>query len=93
GNLKIDLDRRHIFWRNEPLKEFTMTEFAMLEFLARRPDQVLTYQQLAQATFGGCVENNTISTHISNIKRKFKAVSVNFNNIVSEYGQGYRWRS
>ena len=93
GNLKIDLDRRHIFWRNEPLKEFTITEFAMLEFLARRPDQVLTYQQLAQATFGGCVENNTISTHISNIKRKFKAVSVNFNNIVSEYGQGYRWRS
>ena len=70
-----------------------MTEFTMLEYLARRPGQVQSYQQLGQATFGGCVENNTISTHISNIKRKFKTVDEGFNNIISEYGQGYRWRN
>lgn len=93
GNLSIDLDRRHINWKQQPLAEFTMTEFTMLEYLARRPGQVQSYQQLGQATFGGCVENNTISTHISNIKRKFKAVDADFNNIISEYGQGYRWRN
>ncbi len=93
GNLSIDLDRRHIHWQQQPLAEFTMTEFTMLEYLVRRPGQVQSYQQLGQATFGGCVENNTISTHISNIKRKFKAVDVGFNNIISEYGQGYRWRN
>ncbi len=93
GQLLIDLDRRHLIWQQQPLSEFTMTEFTMLEYLARRPGQVLTYQQLGQATFGGCVENNTISTHISNIKRKFKALDGDFNNIISEYGQGYRWRN
>ena len=93
GDLVMDLDRRHIHWQGHALPEFTVTEFTMLEYLARRPGLVLTYEQLAQATFGGVVENNTISTHISNIKRKFRKISANFNNIVSEYGQGYRWRN
>ncbi len=91
--LVMDLDRRHIHWQGMALPEFTVTEFTMLEYLARRPGLVLTYEQLAQATFGGVVENNTISTHISNIKRKFRTISAEFNHIVSEYGQGYRWRN
>jgi DNA-binding response OmpR family regulator len=46
---------------------------------------------LAQATHQHYVSNNTISTHIRNIKRKLKNIEPQFDAIKSEYGMGYRW--
>ena len=69
----------------------TLTEFRMIEALTRRPGHILTYDILAQATHQHYVSNNTISTHIRNIKRKVKAIDAQFDAIKSEYGMGYRW--
>ena len=93
GSLRLLEESRLAQWDGKDIEGLTLTEFRMLEALTRRPGHIVTYDVLAQATHQHYVSNNTISTHISNIKRKFKAVDVGFNNIISEYGQGYRWRN
>ena len=43
------------------------------------------------ATMQSFVTNNTINTHLRNIRRKFREVDPQFACIKSEYGFGYRW--
>jgi DNA-binding response OmpR family regulator len=67
----------------------TPTEFAMLKRLLDCPDGV-SYDGFSEATRQGVVENNTINTHIAQIRHKFKAVDGNFNAIKTRYGFGYK---
>jgi DNA-binding response OmpR family regulator len=53
---------------------------------------VITYERFAQVTHSSVIEQNTISVHIRNLKRKILRVAPEFNAITSEYGRGYRWR-
>lgn len=91
GQLSIDIDRHTVHWRGQKVVDITVTEFKLLEALSHRNNTIISYQGLATATLGGVVANNTVSTHISNIKRKFKRVDASFEAIRAEYGQGYRW--
>jgi len=91
GRLQLLEESRQAKWQDQEIMGLTLTEFRMIDALTRRPGHILTYDTLAQATHQHYVSNNTISTHIRNIKRKIKAIDTQFDAIKSEYGMGYRW--
>jgi DNA-binding response OmpR family regulator len=91
GALRLLEESRLAQWNGQDIEGLTLTEFRMLEALTRRPGHIVTYDVLAQATHQHYVSNNTISTHIRNIKRKIKKLDNHFDSIKSEYGLGYRW--
>ncbi len=91
GALRLLEESRLAQWDGKDIEGLTLTEFRMLEALTRRPGHIVTYDVLAQATHQHYVSNNTISTHIRNIKRKIKKLDNSFDAIKSEYGLGYRW--
>lgn len=91
GNLRIDEERLEAHWRDRPLS-FTFTEFnLLLEMVRRRDERGASYDQLALATRQGVVENNTINTHIRQLRRKFRERDPDFDCIRNVYGFGYRW--
>ena len=54
-------------------------------------DYAVSYETLMNATMQSLVTNNTINTHMRNIRKKFEKVDPGFGCIKSEYGFGYRW--
>ncbi|MCY4531101.1 MAG: winged helix-turn-helix domain-containing protein, partial [Gammaproteobacteria bacterium] len=67
------------------------TEFRMLAKLVRAPGHAVSYDMLMNATMQSLVTNNTINTHMRNIRKKFEEIDPEFDCIKSEYGFGYRW--
>jgi two-component system OmpR family response regulator len=39
------------------------------------------------------VDDNTITSHMKRIRKKFEVVDKNFDAIETVYGMGYRWRA
>jgi two-component system OmpR family response regulator len=37
------------------------------------------------------LDDNTITSHVKRIRRKFLAIDADFRNIETVYGMGYRW--
>jgi two-component system, OmpR family, response regulator len=91
GDLRLYDESRIAQWRGHTIEVLTLTEFRMLEILIRRSGHIVNYDTLAQSTQQHYVSNNTVSTHIRNIKSKIKQLDPTFNAIKSEYGMGYRW--
>ncbi len=90
GNLSVQEDAMYISWQGQAL-DLTVTEFRLLARLVRTPGHALAYDTLMQATIQQYVTNNTINTHMRNIRRKFTVIDPNFTCIRNEYGFGYRW--
>jgi two-component system OmpR family response regulator len=91
GALELDEERLQARWRGEPL-HFTCTEFnLLLELVRRREERGASYDQLARATRQGVVENNTVNTHIRQLRKKFREHDAGFDCIQNVYGFGYRW--
>jgi len=91
GDLEIDTDRMMISWQNQPIG-LTLTEFWLVHAMARYPGHVKNRQQLMDAA-QAVLDDNTITSHIKRIRRKFVAVDADFNAIETVYGMGYRWLS
>jgi len=91
GDLEIDIDRMTVRWQGETVA-LTVTEFWMLHALARYPGHVKNRQQLMDAA-QAVLDDNTITSHIKRIRRKFVAIDANFSAIETAYGMGYRWLS
>jgi len=89
GDLEIDTDRMNIFWQGHPVG-LTLTEFWLVHALARYPGHVKNRQQLMDAA-QAVLDDNTITSHIKRIRRKFIAVDPGFDAIETVYGMGYRW--
>lgn len=89
GNLALDVDRMTARWRGQPLS-LTLTEFWIVHSLARYPGHVRNRQQLMDAA-QAVLDDNTITSHIKRIRRKFLAVDRDFDAIETVYGMGYRW--
>ena len=72
----------------------TVTEFMILNALARRPGHVKTRQQLMQEGYphDAYVSDRTIDSHIKRLRRKFVDVDPDFDGIETVYGLGYRYR-
>jgi two-component system OmpR family response regulator len=89
GNLEIDMDRMLVLWRDQPVG-LTLTEFWLVHAMARYPGHVKNRQQLMDAA-QAVLDDNTITSHIKRIRRKFIAVDASFSAIETVYGMGYRW--
>ncbi len=90
GQLTIDKEAMRMYWAQQPIN-LTMTEFRMLERLTRDPGHAISYASLMHATMQNYVTNNTINTHLRNIRNKLQAIDPRFDCIRNEYGFGYRW--
>lgn len=92
GELHLYEDAMVASWKGETL-DLTVTEFRILAALTRVPEHAVTYQSLMAATRQQYVTNNTINTHMRNIRNKFRSLDAGFDCIGNEYGFGYRWHS
>lgn len=92
GKLFIDPNSMTVTWDQQSLS-LTLTEFWLIEALARRPNQVKSYDNLMQITRQSYVERNTINGYIRRIRSKFKEIDHNFNRIETVFGVGYKWKS
>ena len=90
GHLALDQDALLVSWKGERI-DLSGTEFRMLSKLVRAPGHAVSYETLMNATMQSLVTNNTINTHMRNIRKKFEWVDDSFSCIKSEYGFGYRW--
>ncbi len=90
NELDIDENSMSIQWRGQRLN-FTLTEFQIVESLARRPGHVKTYDALIDVTRQGLVEKNTINGYIRRIRSKFREIDTAFNRIQTVHGTGYKW--
>jgi two-component system OmpR family response regulator len=90
GDLSLDPDALLASWKGQRL-ELSGTEFRMLAKLVRAPGHAVSYETLMNATMQSLVTNNTINTHMRNIRKKFEKIDPDFSAIKSEYGYGYRW--
>ena len=89
GELEIDTDRMTVQWKNQPVG-LTLTEFWLVHALARYPGHVKNRQQLMDAA-QAVLDDNTITSHIKRIRRKFAVLDASFDAIETVYGMGYRW--
>lgn len=91
GPLEINLDRFSVHWHDQ-LISLTLTEFWILHCLAKNPGHVKNRQQLMDAA-NVVLDDNTITSHIKRIRKKFCQLEPTFNQIETVYGVGYRWLS
>ncbi|MGI9261650.1 MAG: winged helix-turn-helix domain-containing protein, partial [Woeseiaceae bacterium] len=89
GSLELDIDRMTVRWKDQPVG-LTLTEFWMVHALARYPGHVKNRQQLMDAA-QAVLDDNTITSHVKRIRRKFVALDAGFESIETVYGMGYRW--
>lgn len=90
GALELNKERMTANWRGLPL-ELSVTEFWMVHRLALHPGHVKNRQQLMDCA-NVVLDDNTITSHIKRIRRKFQALDADFGSIDTAYGVGYRWK-
>jgi two-component system response regulator ChvI len=92
GDLRVDPVRLLVTWKGT-MVPLTVTEFLLLQALARRPGAVLTRDQLMDAAYPDrtTVSDRTIDSHVKRIRRKFAAADPAFGRIEGVYGAGYRY--
>ena len=92
GALELDLRRYTARW-NDQTVPLTVTEFMILNALARRPGHVKTREQLMTDGYphDTFVSDRTIDSHIKRIRKKFLAIDTTFNGVETVYGLGYRY--
>jgi two-component system response regulator ChvI len=92
GPLTLDPVRLAATLRGQPVP-LTVTEFLLLEALARRPGAVLSRDQLMESAYPDrtTVSDRTIDSHIKRIRRKFSGIDARFAPIEAVYGAGYRY--
>ena len=91
GDLAIDTERMTVHWQEQAVG-LTLTEFWLVHAMARYPGHVKNRQQLMDAA-QAVLDDNTITSHIKRIRRKFVAIDDSFDAIETVYGMGYRWLS
>lgn len=93
GSLVLDPTRHLCAWKDQEIN-LTVTEFLLVQALARRPGHVKSRDQLIDAAYGKhiYVDDRTIDSHIKRLRKKFKDVDPEFDQIETLYGVGYRYR-
>ena len=92
GPLTMDGQRHVCRWHDQPVN-LTVTEFLILKTLATRPGHVKSRDNLMDAAYGEniYVDDRTIDSHIKRVRKKFKAIDTNFDQIETLYGVGYKY--
>ena len=94
GNLLMDTNRHLCTWKEKQIN-LTVTEFLLLHALAVNPGHVKSRDQLIDAAYGEniYVDDRTIDSHIKRLRRKFRSVVPDFDEIETLYGVGYRYKA
>lgn len=93
ADLRLDDSRHLCTWTGKPVN-LTVTEYLLVKALAQRPGHVKNRDQLIDLAYGEniYVDDRTIDSHIKRVRKKFKAVDTDFNQIETLYGIGYRYK-
>jgi two-component system OmpR family response regulator len=91
GPLALDMKRFTATWSGTRV-ELTLTEFWMVHALARFPGHVKNREQLMRES-NLVVDDDTVTSHVKRIRRKFQAAHPDFDEIETVYGMGYRWKA
>lgn len=89
GKLNVNMDRMAAKWDGH-LVDLTITELWIVHALAQHPGHVKNRQQLMDAA-NVVLDDNTITSHIKRIRKKFREFDATFDAIQTAYGMGYRW--
>ena len=89
GHLTIDVNCMLVEWKGEKI-DLTLTEFWMLNSIAKIPGHVKNRDQLMQDA-NIFVDDGTVTSHIKRVRRKFEQLDPEFDCIETIYGMGYRW--
>lgn len=91
GNLRLDPNSCHISYQDQALL-LTPKEYMILEYFMKNPNQVLTRASLLNKLweFDKISGEDTVKTHINNLRKKLKAVGASEKIIETVYGIGYR---
>jgi two-component system response regulator ChvI len=92
GPLELDGPRHTARWKDRAVR-LTVTEFRMLQCLARQPGVVKTREQLLAEGFphDQYMSDRTVDTHIKRLRRKLAEADPAFAGIETIYGLGYRY--
>jgi len=89
GPMRLNMDRMSAHW-NDDVVDLTVTELWIVHSLSLNPGHVKNRQQLMDAA-NVVLDDNTITSHIKRIRKKFKELDDSFDCIQTAYGMGYRW--
>lgn len=93
GNICVNFDERIVRVSEQEIS-LTSTEFDILSLLISNPKRVFTYEMIADIVWNeDCTfyTKKVIHNHISNIKKKLRAVSPHHKYIISVHGIGYKF--
>ena len=93
GELVLDPERIEVRYRGQQV-EVTVTEYRLLDALARRPGVVFSRQRLMDLIRGddSIVVERIIDTYVRRLRRKLEEISTEFDRIETIGGAGYRGR-
>ncbi len=89
--LRLSAERMEVQWNGQAIP-LTVTELWIVHSLARHPGHVRSRQQLMDDA-NILVDDQTITSHVKRIRRKFKVIDDSFDKLDTVYGAGYRWNS
>ncbi len=94
GALEIFPERLEVRYAGHVIA-VTVTEFHLVETLARRPGVVFSRERLLDLIRGddSVVAQRIIDTYIRRLRRKFEINTPGFDRIETVIGAGYRWKS
>jgi len=92
GDLTIDLGRREVLLRDEPV-HLKPKEFELLEFLARHRGMVLSRSQILEQVWGWDYigDTRTVDVHVRWLREKIEPEPASPVRIVTVRGVGYRF--
>jgi two-component system OmpR family response regulator len=89
GSLRLSTDRMEVQFNGQDVP-LTVTELWIVHSLVRRPGSVRSRQQLMDDS-NILVDDQTITSHVKRIRRKFEESDASFDKLDTVYGAGYRW--
>jgi DNA-binding response OmpR family regulator len=94
GLLTLEIERLEASYKGSPVA-LTLSEFRLLEALARRPGVVLSRDRLLEIVRGddSIVVERIIDTYVRRLRRKLEQIDPTFSDIETVVGAGYRLRS
>lgn len=92
GPLQLDTQAYTACWQAKPLS-LSITEFRIIEALARQPGHVKTREQLLTAAYPEdlYLSDRSIDNHIKRIRKKIAVLDPGASPIEAVYGLGYRY--
>lgn len=92
STIKMDSKSRSVLVKGELITNLTPTEYKILEFLVRHPEQVFSRLQLMDGALGEAYEGyeRSLDTHMSNLRKKIERNPAEPEFIQTIYGVGYK---